>query len=232
MTNTLEPRRIHEKLAALRAADPDRRVFGAYAHRYELEPKVSARAMTAFEKKWRVTLPEDYRRFLTEIGNGGAGPAYGLFRLGEDGTTDARHGRAWRRRGRVGDLAKSFPYARAWNLPKAFWKRKPNPTNMTPAEEDRAWATWDREIAKIYCAPCVMNGAVPVAHLGCALVQWLVVTGPCAGQIWDDNRVDDAGVAPLVTRGRRETFVAWYDTWLDKSLASARRARTVKTPKR
>ncbi|MBW3596433.1 MAG: SMI1/KNR4 family protein [Planctomycetes bacterium] len=37
----------------------------------------------AFEKKYAITMPEDYRQFLTQIGNGGAGPYYGMFKLRE-----------------------------------------------------------------------------------------------------------------------------------------------------
>ena len=38
---------------------------------------------TEFEVKHGITLPEGYRRFLIEVGNGGEGPpGYGLARLG------------------------------------------------------------------------------------------------------------------------------------------------------
>jgi hypothetical protein len=33
-------------------------------------------------EKHRVTLPKEYRTFLTSLGNGGAGPFYGILRLG------------------------------------------------------------------------------------------------------------------------------------------------------
>jgi hypothetical protein len=37
--------------------------------------------LAAFESTNRIGLPNDYRQFLAMIGNGGAGPFYGLARL-------------------------------------------------------------------------------------------------------------------------------------------------------
>jgi hypothetical protein len=34
-----------------------------------------------FEKHHNITLPDDYRRFILQAGNGGAGPHYGLLPL-------------------------------------------------------------------------------------------------------------------------------------------------------
>lgn len=33
------------------------------------------------EKEWNISLPEDYKLFLTQVGNGGMGPFYGLLPL-------------------------------------------------------------------------------------------------------------------------------------------------------
>ncbi|WP_439621995.1 SMI1/KNR4 family protein [Gemmata sp.] len=69
-------------LRQLREADTTFRVFGSRAHRYDLGPPLAERELAAFEAANGVRLPGDYRRFLSEVGNGGAGPDYGLEPLG------------------------------------------------------------------------------------------------------------------------------------------------------
>ena len=65
-------------IKALRALDPTYLVFGAAAHRHEFNPPLSEEALTGIEGRYQITLLSDYRAFLREIGNGGAGPGYGL----------------------------------------------------------------------------------------------------------------------------------------------------------
>ena len=60
-------------------ADPDYIVFGAEKHKYELNPPIETVKVRAIEEKYGFTLPEDYFKFITEIGDGGAGPDYGLY---------------------------------------------------------------------------------------------------------------------------------------------------------
>jgi hypothetical protein len=63
-------------------------------HRYRLGAVLSEATLAAFESANGVGLPQDYRRFLSEIGNGGAGPYYGLEPLGTFGR----------------DLSRPFPF--------------------------------------------------------------------------------------------------------------------------
>jgi hypothetical protein len=65
---------LSDMLRRLRATDASFRVFGSEQHRYLSE-------LVAFESANRIGLPNDYRRFLAMVGNGGAGPFYGLARL-------------------------------------------------------------------------------------------------------------------------------------------------------
>lgn len=64
---------VREALAAFAAADPGLKRFGAAQHRYVLAPPID---VTALEETLG-PLPEDLRMFASEIGSGGAGPAYG-----------------------------------------------------------------------------------------------------------------------------------------------------------
>ncbi|HOL10575.1 MAG TPA: SMI1/KNR4 family protein [Bacillota bacterium] len=73
--------RIREKLIKAKAKDDQLQTFGSNKHRYELNPPLSREAIAAFEAKNGITLPEEYQLFLTELGNGGAGPYYGIYQL-------------------------------------------------------------------------------------------------------------------------------------------------------
>lgn len=64
---------LREAVAALASADRGLRKFGAPRHRYELLPVATALP--------DLPLPDDYRAFVTTVGRGGAGPAYGLVPL-------------------------------------------------------------------------------------------------------------------------------------------------------
>lgn len=70
----------------LRAADPRRRVFGSKEHLYQFRPTITESEVQSFEREHNITLPSDYRQFILEIGNGDAGPFYGLASLRWAGT--------------------------------------------------------------------------------------------------------------------------------------------------
>ncbi|WP_152396601.1 SMI1/KNR4 family protein [Paenibacillus guangzhouensis] len=74
--------RIRRKLELAAQADPTYNVFGSRAHRYQLNEPLSLAEVEQFEREHGITLPEDYVDFMTEIGNGGAGPYYGIHPLG------------------------------------------------------------------------------------------------------------------------------------------------------
>lgn len=69
---------VREAVAVLAAADPARRRFGAAHHRYELAAPLPAAALADIEHQLGAPLPDDLRRFVTEVGAGGAGPGYGI----------------------------------------------------------------------------------------------------------------------------------------------------------
>src|SRR3954471_3790250 len=140
MAGTLDRDDVLRRLADLDRRDRRRRVFGASAHDYKLDPPLPVAVIEAFEGRYGLSLPEDYRHFITEIGNGGAGPYYGVLPFGKDDDD-----RDWADDGLVGDLSQPFPHVTAWNLPESFWEGQPGPPPGTPPEEeDRLWEAWDR----------------------------------------------------------------------------------------
>lgn len=69
---------VLEKLARLREMDSQCQAFGAEWHRYALRPRLSPSALGQVERRLRAPLPESLRTFYSEVGNGVAGPHYGL----------------------------------------------------------------------------------------------------------------------------------------------------------
>ncbi len=221
MTTRLESQAVVDRLRELGDRDSDCAVFGAKAHRFELNPTLDLSKVEEFETQYGVGLPADYRLFITEIGNGGAGPYYGLFPFGYH---DAMRGLCkWNEDWPlVGDLSAEFPHDSAWNLPDEFWKQMPDPPLGTPPEvEDKMLEDWNQQLEQRYWNPEIMKGAIPIAHLGCALRQWLVINGPQSGFVWEDRRADYGGIFPLQSdSGQQVSFSDWYLTWLHEAAES------------
>lgn len=217
---------VVDTLARLERKDRRCTTFGSAEHQYHLDPPLPSEVLDAFEEKHGVSLPDNYRYFITGIGNGGAGPCYGLFPFGEE-----EDGRLWEDADVIGDLAEPFPYIEAWNLPEEFWNKEPDPPPDTPLEEeDRIMEAWDEELNEHYWNPRIMNGAIPICDRGCGLSQWLVVNGPQRGYVWNDDRADHAGISPLRdSDGKQVTFADWYMTWLEN--AESHRITDVKRPR-
>ena len=74
---------VIDRLDRLRSVDSIHLVFGARTHGYRLNPPLSEREVRSFERRWKFSMPPGLRAFYTQVGNGGAGPGYGLFPLAE-----------------------------------------------------------------------------------------------------------------------------------------------------
>ena len=186
----LNPDRIQDSLKRLHAARPD--IFGADEHRFLLNPTMPEAQAASFESEHNVQLPDEYRHFLTAIGNGGAGPFYGVFPFG---LVDAGFGRtSWiDHEGVVGKLSEPF----------------------SPADKTTAWTKPD------HLNPLPLNGAIPICHIGCGLRIWLVIAGEKAGHLWYDGRAEHSGVTALSNAdGSPTTFAMWYEDWLIACLRS------------
>ena len=147
------------KLTALAVKDKAHRVFGASGHRYRLAPKLSEREVASVERQFGVTLPDDYRTFLLELGAGGL-PA----------------------------MSRRFPHTKKWNI------RYPKAQPRDP--DELCWQKRDAWNDAVYWSPKHTTGAICICHEGCAIRDWLVVTGKGRGGIWLDERVDDRGLLP------------------------------------
>lgn len=211
---------IHRQLNDLDRRDPARSVFGAALHQYLLRPPLSSRELESWEERHGVTLPAQYRLFITAVGDGGAGPHYGLFPFGYQ--DDLRGLCSWEAGGIAGDPAAAFPHRGAWNLPEEFWHQAYEPVpGLSAAEDERRWDEWQRTLERHYWDPALLNGAIPICHLGCAKRHWLVVSGGERGSVWADDRVENGGLYPLgswtgaAARGEeRLSFTEWYCGWL------------------
>lgn len=211
----LDPEQIQKSMRRL--SDAPITLFGADSHRFVLNPPLTDDEILAFEQLHQITLPADYRYFLSRIGNGGAGPYYGVFPLGQmDGSGVKLH--SWREGdGFVGVLSKPFPLRDAWN-----------DLSGQPSAEliDAHLEEYERQLAvfeKFYWDPARVNGAFPICTLGCALRILLIVSGEQAGHLWFDRRADDNGISPLISNNNlRATFSAWYQEWLDDALHTLR----------
>jgi hypothetical protein len=178
------------------------KTFGSDTHRYKFNPCLTKDTLLSFEKSFGLILPADYKSFLTQIGNGGSGPAYGLLPL-----------LGWNIELKINDnnfLSKDFPHIDKWNVTKGF------DTDNEDYTETEEFQNWEEE----YFSSKHITGSLRICHYGCAIYYLLVVTGNSTGQIWVDDRANDCGIYPAISKsaGKRLTFLEWYNEWLTESL--------------
>lgn len=167
------------------------KVFGAHNHKYELNERLTEEELKSFESEHEITLPTDYRGFLLQVGDGGAGPGYGLFPL--QAFAELYYPIS-------PDFLKTpFPHVENWNVVD---------------DED-----YDSDLSERYWNDRV-TGSICLCHQGCGYVERLVVNGKSKGEVWGDSRVSDHGIFQLKDQstGEVETFSSWYNNWLDESL--------------
>lgn len=80
---------IRTLIRELTSLDRNKRVFGAerrlsgWGHGYRFNNPLKADHVSEFEIRHGIQLPEDYREFILTVGDGGAGPNYGIKTLAE-----------------------------------------------------------------------------------------------------------------------------------------------------
>ncbi|MFB2919060.1 SMI1/KNR4 family protein [Aerosakkonema funiforme] len=203
---------LKNKLTQLETKDKNFKNFGSELHKYQLNPCLSEAEIQAFEAKNRITLPDDYRNFLLEVGNGGAGPGcYGLVKLEVNKEISEGENDYY--------LSQPFLLKKAWNCPHLL-----NPgEEFVDIDEDK-----------------LTQGTMYVANYGCDIHSRLVITGEQRGTIWINDCGSDGGIYPcslqiasfyhyegyVIEEEELESvlsepalsFYDWYDNWLDKSL--------------
>jgi hypothetical protein len=107
---------VLQKTEQLRSMGAALKLFGAGAHRYRFNPPLEPEVVAAFEASQALRLPEDYRDFILNVGNGGAGPCYGIYPLLPEGSI--HHGRSNKDHARI-DLSVPFPHAGDWDADRA-----------------------------------------------------------------------------------------------------------------
>ena len=109
--------RIAGKLAAARAMPVPPKAFGARQHGFKLGNPLPEAVVAEFEERHEVALPPGYRLFVTELGDGGAGPGYHLSQLSAACYTGCP----------PGHLARPSPYLPGPRYPEDWEQRHEEP---------------------------------------------------------------------------------------------------------
>ena len=198
--------RIQQKLAQAKAADKDLEVFGASSHKYHLNPPVSEAEVLAFEEKYGVSLPEDYRAFMLTIGDAKAkksdfiaGPYFGLYAFGTC----------------VDELLyeKIETYLKAPcnlspDMTREEWDALTDPLLPSEEEEEEDDDKYFAERAKVF------GGLLPLGSQGCTYEHALVLNGKYAGRVVN---VDLDLAQPKFAF--EANFLDWYERYLDEVIS-------------
>lgn len=194
--------RIKDKLSRARASDSELKVFGASSHKYEIGSPATLDQLVAFEKKYSITLPECYRAFLLEVGNGGssysgsgAGPFYGIYPLGKHVDELLEVPELY--------LQKESPV-----IPGISGDMWSGLTKRLNDDDEISDADYELELGKVF------SGLLPIGSQGCSSFHTLIVSGENAGRVVN---LDMDLHRPMVCY--EDNFLDWYERWLDEIIS-------------
>ncbi|MER7277323.1 SMI1/KNR4 family protein [Dactylosporangium sp. NPDC000244] len=179
------------------------------------EPVLTPAELDDLQRQIGVDLPADYQQYLLHIGRGGPGPFSGVIPVRHTGGRWTWHGDGYAFD--PAHLAEPFPLRRSdWQLVEDLGAEYPDWfTFARQRGYEDAVDAWHRRHDGIVFDPRRTYGAIPICDEGCALREWLVVTGPERGNIWLDHRADGRGLTPAwLPHHRRVAFAQWYHEWL------------------
>ncbi|HNF48091.1 MAG TPA: SMI1/KNR4 family protein [Chitinophagales bacterium] len=194
--------RIKIKLRLAKNTDSFFEVFGSSSHKYFLDKPLELIEVEQFECEYNIMLPEGYKKFISEIGNGGinyensvvgnsgAGPNYGIFKLGH-------------------------PYQFISDPSLKYLEQQPFLTEETTdeiweyiylkMEDNISDEDYEIEIAKAYA------GILNIGYAGCSEYLGIIVNGKNKGKIIDTY--DEIEYCPCFYK--ENDFLDWYENWLD-----------------
>ena len=189
-------------LKQARSIDSKCGLFGSAKHKYQLNPPIRASFVRTLEEKYGFTLPDDYFRFITEIGDGGAGPDYGIEPFA--------------------DLVKKSQDQYAEKYQEDYRNSLKNAFAPRPMSADEindfaiaTQATYKKNPDKyfIYEKPndmlCNLDGFYVLGTQGCQWDFGLITAGEMRGKVFV---TDNEGAYCLVAN----SFEEFYQNWLDR----------------
>jgi hypothetical protein len=180
---------IRAKIEAASDIVPGPYDFHYQTHKFTLNPPLSVEQLSAFEAAYRIHLPSEYFLFLTEVGNGGIGPGYGLIPL-----PDAIPGQTGSRT--IDDVTKT---------PRFPWLSRPFP--FTGDKQ------LDAERLESLLPLRELPGCLLLCNHGCCCEELIRCDGPSHGYIWGLSTDDPWGLTPT-----DDGFFDWYIRWIDEVL--------------
>ena len=207
---------IHERLQQLASLDPTFQAFGAAEHQYQLNPCLNIQDIRAIESQYGIQLPEDYVWFLSQVGNGGAGPFYGLYAIEDSVEVHTDFGSPM-------SLNTPFPLTQAALPDETLLSLLEDQLEAAQeaGDEDLETELYEQYQALLFPAEWA-NGYLHLCDYGCGISFFLVITGEDAGTVWENSAVDAAGLMPSTEFGNtvKLGFLEWYQLWLGQALAN------------
>lgn len=206
--------------------DMDLAQFACWSHAHLFNPVLPLEELEAWEELMGVTLPEDYRAYLTQLGNGGAGPAYGLYPLSLPKDEFARLLRrpciySEDQEEKFQDVVSHFV---RWEDFDDDWSLYLDYFPETPAWKDQRWQNehrkeWgnelDRLIDQTIVFPLINHGQYQITNEGCSGDIYIILNGSHRGYVHCCTTDCDSDLAFPKPR----TFAHYKSKWLQRTFA-------------
>lgn len=206
----LDANLVRLQLGRLAGLPGARHSYAIESHGYRLRPTVDEAMLARAERAIGAPLPDEYRNFLTTLGDGGAGPYYGVMPLSDSlDLLEERFG-SFDPLGRDCPLMDDIHFGDLTGQPDS-WEEHVARLDSDPEYE----AHYERLREEYFDRPWI-DGRLPIVEIGCGDWLFLIVRGPRRGTVWVDSVDGSTGLYCLEV-----DFSTLYQRWLDESLAEA-----------